>query len=479
MEKSLNTEQTSVQAKQKQAAKPVARPFLAMLGMLIGGFVGMLSETSLNIALPSLIAELHTSIGTMQWLVTGYMLVIGIVLPMSSLLQRIFSTRSLILFALCDFMVGAVISAMAPNFAILLVGRMIQGIATGLILPLMFTVATLIFPPYKLGSAMGMIGLVIMFAPAVGPTLAGMILGLLSWHWIFWLFIPFLLIAFFLALKFLPNVGDITKPKIDWFSLILSAIGFGGLVASVSMASDAGWGSPRVLGTLVVAIIVLALYIRRQLGSKSPILNFRVFKKSQFTIGSILVMLDFAIILSSMYLLPMFWQNGLAIPVAMTGIVMLPGGVVNAIVSAISGRFSDIVSTKLLTTLGFGVTIIGLIMLLLASSTSPMWYVIVAHIVIMMGVPLAMSPAQTFGLSALDEKTSGDGSTIMNTFQQIIGAMATAIATSLLAFGNNAAGNVSHQIAFTNGVHVGLWFTLIVAAAAFLLSFTVKDHKRA
>ena len=109
MEKSLNADQASVEPKQKQAAKPVARPFLAMLGMLIGGFVGMLSETSLNIALPSLIAELHVSIGTMQWLVTGYMLVIGIVLPMSSLLQRIFSTRSLILFALCDFIVGAVI----------------------------------------------------------------------------------------------------------------------------------------------------------------------------------------------------------------------------------------------------------------------------------------------------------------------------------------------------------------------------------
>ncbi|KRK88543.1 DHA2 family efflux MFS transporter permease subunit [Lentilactobacillus sunkii] len=479
MEKSLNAEQVSVEPKQKQAAKPVDRPFLAMLGMLIGGFVGMLSETSLNIALPSLITQLHTSIGTMQWLVTGYMLVIGIVLPMSSLLQRIFTTRSLVLFALCDFMVGAVISAMAPNFAVLLVGRMIQGIATGLILPLMFTVATLIFPPYKLGSAMGMIGLVIMFAPAVGPTLAGMILGLLSWHWIFWLFIPFLVVAFILAAKFLPNVGTITKPKIDWFSIILSAIGFGGLVAGVSLASDSGWGSPQVLGSLVVSVIVLGWYIRRQLSSETPILNFRVFKKSQFTVGSILVMLDFVIILSSMYLLPMFWQNGLAIPVAMTGIVMLPGGIVNAIVSALAGRFSDTVSTKLLTTMGFGVTIIGLVMLLLASSTSPMWYVIMAHIVIMLGVPLAMSPAQTFGLGALDERTSGDGSTIMNTFQQIIGAMATAIATSLLAFGNNAAGNVNHQIAFTQGVHVGLWFTLIVAGVAFILSFTIKDRNRA
>lgn len=304
-------------------------------------------------------------------------------------------------------------------------------------------------------------------------------MGILSWHWIFWLFVPFLLIAFVLAVKFLPNVGDITKPKIDWLSLILSTIGFGGLVTGVSLASDSGWTSPEVLGTLIVSLLVLAWYIRRQLVSETPILNFRVFKKSQFTVGSVLVMLDFAIILSSMYLLPMFWQNGLAIPVALTGVVMLPGGLVNAIVSAVAGRFSDTVSTKLLTTLGFGITIIGIVMLLLASSTSPMWYVILAHIVIMMGVPMAMSPAQTFGLGALDEQTSGDGSTIMNTFQQIVGAIATAIATSLLAFGQNAAGQVSHQIAFTNGVHVGLWFTLIVAAVAFLLSFTIKDRKRA
>ena len=293
------------------------------------------------------------------------------------------------------------------------------------------------------------------------------------------MFVPFLVIAFILAFKYLPNVGDITKPKIDWFSIILSAIGFGGLVAGVSLASDSGWGSPQVIGTLIVSILLLAWYIRRQLKSETPILNFRVFQKHQFTVGSVLVMLDFAIILSSMYLLPMFWQNGLAIPVAMTGIVMLPGGIVNAIVSAIAGRFSDTVSPKLLTTLGFGVTIVGLVLLLLASSTSPMWYVILAHIIIMLGVPLAMSPAQTFGLGALDEQTSGDGSTIMNTFQQIIRAMATAIATSLLAFGNSAAGHVSHQIAFTNGVHVGLWFTLIVAAVAFLLSFTIKDRKRA
>lgn len=461
-----------------QAAVSVKHPFLAMFGMLIGGFVGMLSETSLNIALPNLMTQLHVSVGTVQWLVTGYMLVIGIVLPLSSLLTKWFSTRSLIIFALCDFIVGAAISALAPSFTILLIGRMIQGIATGLILPLMFTVATLIYPPYKLGSAMGMIGLVIMFAPAIGPTLAGIVLGVLSWEWIFWLFIPFLLVALFFAIRYLPNVAKLTKPKIDILSILLSTVGFGGLVVAVSMSTDYGWGSANVLVTLIVALIVLFFYIRRQLHSDAPILNFHIYNRPQFRIGSILVMLDFGIILSSMYLLPMFWQNGLAIAVALTGVVMLPGGVVNAVVSAFSGRLYDNGGAKKPAILGFLIVIIGLAMLFFTTKNSAIWYVILAHIVIMVGAPLAMSPTQTYGLNALDQQTAGDGSTIMNTFQQIIGAVSTAVATSLLGLGQAAstAANTS-RTAFTNGVHYGLLFPLALAVIAFVVSFTIKDKK--
>ncbi len=474
MEKSIQVH--AQPAHQTTAAKPVTHPFIAMLGMLIGGFVGMLSETSLNIALPSLMTSLHISLATVQWLVTGYMLVIGIVLPLSNLLSHFFTTRQVITFALSAFIVGAIISALAPNFATLLVGRMIQGVGTGLILPVMFTVATLIFPPYKLGSAMGMIGLVIMFAPAIGPTLSGLILGLASWQWIFWMFVPFLIIALILAIKYLPNVGDITKPKIDGFSILLSTLGFGGLVTAVSLASDMGWESPIVLGTLVLAIVLLAWYIQRQLKAKAPILNFHIFANRQYRTGSLLVMMDFAIILSSMYFLPMFWQNGLAIPVALTGIVMLPGGLVNALVSALAGRFSDALSKRLLITLGFSTTIIGIILLLFATSTSPTWYVILAHVVMMIGVPLSMSPAQTYGLGALDQATSGDGSTILNTGQQIVGAIATAIATTLLAFGQHLSTSSNQQVTFTAGVHIGLIFPLVIAILALGLALTIEKQ---
>ncbi len=248
-------------------------------------------------------------------------------------------------------------------------------------------------------------------------------------------------------------------------------------MTGVSMASDYGWGSPQVLGVLVVAIVILAIYIVRQLHATTPILNFRVFASSKFRVGALLVMLDFGVTLSTMYLLPMFWQNGLAIAVALTGIVMLPGGVVNAIVSAVAGRIYDNIGARKLVIMGFLLTVVGIAMLILTTKSSAIWYVILAHIIIMIGVPLSMSPAQTFALNVLDRRSTGDGSTIMNTFQQIVGAIATAVSTSLLGVGQHlSSAATGSQTAFTSGVHYGLIFPMILAIIGFVLAFRVKDR---
>ncbi len=454
----------------------VKHPALAMVSMLVGAFVGMFSETSLNIALPSLMASLGITTATAQWLVTGYMLVIGVVLPLNSLITKWFTTRQVVIFGLSDFLVGAIIAALAPSFPILLFGRMIQGIATGLILPLMFTVAMQVFSPAKIGAAMGACAMVIMFAPAIGPTLTGLILAKLSWHWIFWAFVPFLVIALIFALTSLENVGQLTKPKIDVLSILTSVVGFASVVTAVSFASSHGWGSPLVLGLLLFGIIVLAAYAYRQVHIDSPILNLKIFAIPAFRAGALMVMLDFGIILSAMYILPMYMQKGLLLPVAMTGIIMLPGGVVNALVSAVSGRLFDNFGAKWLTRLGFLIAIIGSIMLLTTGAHTAVMFVIAAHIVLMIGCPLAMSPAQTHALNALAGPTSGDGSTIMNTMQQIVGAISTALATSLLGIGQ-AASHLGAQGAFTAGVHVAIYLPLALAVIALIIALTTRSFK--
>jgi len=465
----------------KHARVQVAHPMLAMMGMLIGGFVGMFSETSLNIALPQLMAQLNVSTATIQWLVTGYMLMVGVVLPLSSIITKWFTTRQVILFALIDFAVGAIISASAPGFGVLLFGRMIQGIATGLILPLMFTVAMQIFPPYKLGAAMGMVGLVIMFAPAVGPTLAGIVLGISSWRWIFWLFVPFLVIAFAFAVTSLKNIAEVTRPKVDFLSIILSTLGFGSLVMGVSLASDHGWGSGIVIGALIFGIVILAWYTHRQLTVEKPVLNLRAFAIPGFRTGAILVMINFGIILSAMYLLPMYIQKGLLIPVALTGIIMFPGGIMNAIVSAGAGRLYDHVGAQMPARLGFIISMVGALMLAFTSTHSAVWYVIMAHVILMIGAPLAMSPSQTHALNALTGPIAADGSAIMNTLQQIVGAIATAIATSLLGIGQAAylaKGTTNAAGAFVNGAHYGFYFTFILALIGFLIALRLPKAER-
>ncbi|UQS82931.1 DHA2 family efflux MFS transporter permease subunit [Bombilactobacillus folatiphilus] len=456
-----------------EAVVKIRKPWLAMSSMLIGAFVGMLSETSLNIALPQLMQAFHVSAANVQLLVTGYMLVIGIILPFSSLLTKWFTTRQIVIFGLIDFMVGAAISALAPNFGILLTGRVIQGIGTGLILPLMFTVAMTIFPPQKLGAAMGVCALVIMLAPAIGPTLTGIILGKSSWNWVFWLFIPFLLVALILAIFGLKNVGQITKPHVDVLSVVESIVGFSAVVLGVSFASEWGWTSPTVLGLLVIGVLVLILYAVRQLHLPTPVLNLHVFHKSAFTLGALGVMIDFSIILSAMYLLPQYFQRGLSLPVALTGMIMLPGGIINAVVSAFAGRLYDKLGAKKPAVIGFLIAVVGIVMLILSSPHSSLGYIIAAHIVLMIGCPLAMSPAQTHALNALQGPESADGSTILNTMQQVVGAVVTALTTSFLSWGQSVQSG-STAVKFTNGVHYGLYFTLILAIIGVILAFNLR-----
>lgn len=471
------------QAVMSQARVAVNKnPYLVMMGLYLGAFIGMFSETSLNIALPQLMNVFGVSAAAAQWMVVGYMLVIGLVLPFASLLMKWFSVKSLSLFALGAFLVGAVISGCAGSFAVLLAGRMIQGIGTGLVLPMMFALVLEVFPPHKIGAAMGLTALIIMFAPAIGPTLSGIVLGALSWRALFFLFAIVLFVAMLFTAKYMISPYEISKPRIDLLSCVLSCIGFGGLVLGVSLASALGWGSLPVVAAIVCGVVCIALYAKRQLSLKVPVLNVRAFAIPAFRTGALLVMIDFGITLSSMYLLPQYLQNGMLLPVAMTGIIMLPGGVVNALVSLFAGTLYDKIGAKAPVRLGFLLSAVGAVMLALAGSDASVAYVILCHVIIMIGVPLAMSPAQSSGLNALPGALSTDGSTILNTMQQVLGAVCTAVATSLLAIGQSAyltAGGSDSAQAFVQGTHYGLYFTVALAVLGFVIAlFGLKDSQK-
>lgn len=465
-----------------KARVQVAHPYLALMGLYLGGFTGMYSETALNIALPQLSLAFGVELALTQWLVIGYMLVIGLVLPFSSLLMKWFPAKHITMFALCAFFVGALISGFAPGFGVALAGRAIQGIGTGLVLPLMFSMVMEVIPPHKIGSAMGVNALVIMTASAIGPTLAGILVGAFSWRAIFFSFAVVLLVAMFFTVKYTVNPYQLTRPHIDGLSVVTSCLGFGGIVFGSGVASLWGWGSVPTIVALVVGVVSLVVYVRRQLGMDTPIINLNIFRTRGFRIGSVCVMLNFGVTLSLMFILPQFYQNALGLSATFAGMLMLPGGIVNLVVSVLAGNLYDRIGARIPGLAGFSLSTIGAILLMFAGPDTSYLYIVGCHIILMVGIPLAMSPCQTYALSSLPPQQSPDGSTMMNTMQQVLGAVATAVATFLLATGQSAyyaAGGTASTAAFSEGAHLGFIFALVMVIVALLLATQIKRTKPA
>lgn len=452
-------------------------PLRIMSGLYLGVFAGLYSETSLNIALSKLSEHFAVSLALMQWIVVGYMLVIGIILPFTSLLMKRIPARRLVLFALSAFIVGAILSALAPSFALLLAGRMIQGVGTGLILPVVFAATVKVFPPYRVGTAMGIASLIILFAPVIGPTLAGFLIAAFSWRAIFWSFALIVALAWICAFAFMVEPFERTTHRLDILSCIPAILGFGGIVLGTSLAAEFGFGSLSVLISLLVGILGVVLFVRRQCHLETPVLDMRVFSHGAFTVGSLMVTLSFATILAVMYVFPQYLQNAQGIDVAKAGLLLLPGGLVNALVAMGAGILMDRIGARIITRTGYLLSLAGVALMLVAVTRGSLPLLMTGYMVMSLGVPCTMSPSQTYALGALPGNLSTDGSTIVNTSQQVMGAVATAVATTLLLNGTRLAqgsGATSAQ-AFASGSAWVFIFALVLLVCAFAISLKVAQ----
>ncbi|MBT2756989.1 multidrug efflux MFS transporter [Mesobacillus foraminis] len=454
-----------------------------IISFVVAGFIGLFSETALNMALNNLIISFGIHETTAQWLTTGYLLTLGILVPVSGLILQWFTTRHLFITALIFSIIGTFIAAIAPSFSVLMVARVVQAVGTGLLLPLMFNTILMIVPPQNRGKMMGIIGLVIMFAPAVGPTLSGLILKNLSWHWIFWISLPVLVFALVFGIYFMQDVTKPTKPKIDLLSILLSTLGFGGVVFGFSSAGEGGgWGSPTVIITLAVGLISLILFALRQLKMKQPVLNLRAFQYPMFTLGLVMVVLCMMIILSSMILLPLYLQTSLALSTFAAGLLLLPGGIINGLLSPVMGSLFDRFGPKWLVIPGIIVVTAAMFGFSTITVETSSAFIIGLHIITMVGVSMVMMPAQTNGLNQLPRELYPDGTAIMNTLQQVAGAIGTAVAISILSSGVESYMNsvddltnpMNQLLAFTAGVQKAFVFAIIIAAVGLVFSFFIK-----
>ncbi|WP_145151814.1 MDR family MFS transporter [Paenibacillus xylanexedens] len=450
-----------------------------LASLLICGFVGMFSETALSIALTDLMEVFHISAATAQWLVTGYLLTLGILMPFTGALMQMFTTRQLFIVSTISLTTGTILAAVSINFEMLMFSRVLQAAGMGLLLPLIFNTILVIFPPEKRGAAMGYCGLVLSFAPAMGPALSGIIIEYLSWHYIFVLLLPLLGIGMLFGLKFLENVTEVRKQTIDIPSAILSTIGFGSIVFGFSHAGEAGsgWTNPLVMTLIIVGVIALILFVLRQ-NNDRPLLNFGVFKYPMFVIGILLVMLCMVFLTTTMIVLPMFMQTGAGLTVSVIGLVLLPASILNGALQMVAGRLYDKYGPRWVIIPGLIIVMLSLWFFTKLTPASSVGLMIALYMILAGGIALIWPASQTNALNQLPPELYSHGSAILTTLQQVMGAIGIAVAMSILSGGmdkylaTSSAPTMPDEIAnaMTAGSQNVFGTMMIIAVGGFIIS---------
>jgi EmrB/QacA subfamily drug resistance transporter len=427
-----------------------------LVALMLGAFVAILNQTLLNVAIPHIMNDLGVSANTVQWLSTGYMLVNGIAIPITAYLIEKFGTRKLLIFAIFLFTIGSLVCSFSANFSMLMVGRVIQACGAGIIMPLLMTVFFAIFPPEKRGKAMGIMGIVMIFAPAVGPTLSGWLIGHYSWRLLFDIVIPIGLLDLVLSFLWMKDVTKITNPKFDFPGFLFSTIGFGFLLYGFSEAGNNGWGSTIVLSSIIIGIISLVAFVWRELTTEKPMLDLRVFKYDIFSLTTIISMIVNMAMFGAMILLPIYLQNIRGYTALDSGLLLLPGAIVMGIMSPISGALFDKIGARPLAVLGLIITVITTWGFTTLSMTTSYGHIMFLYVMRMFGMSFIMMTVMTEGLNQLPRHLGAHGTAASNTARQVAGSLGTAFLVTVMST--------------RQGAHMGEYGSVITSTNPFIAS---------
>ncbi|PRO65506.1 MFS transporter [Alkalicoccus urumqiensis] len=453
-----------------------------MIGaLLLGAFMGITNETLLATALPTIQEVFGITQGEVQWLTTVFLMVNGIMIPISAFLIERFSTRKLFLTAIGLFGLGTLTAALSVNFPMLLAARVIQASGSGIMLPLLMTVLLILIPAERRGRAMGMLGIVIAFGPAIGPTLSGVLLEYFSWRSLFITLLPLVGLVILTAWFLMRNVTNLARPKIDVLSIALSTIGFGSFLYGFGIASKEGFASPVVGAFVLLGAVVITLFVRRQFKLERPILEFRIFKFPIFTLAIGITLVAMISLIGAETMLPLFVQNVLGFTPLQSGLMLLPGAVVIGIMSPVAGALFDKYGARRLAIPGFAIVVVTTLLLTNLSLDMSFAYLTTIYAIRMFGLSLTMMPVMTAALNQIPEEWYAHGSAMANTLQQISASIGTAILITFVSLGTmlyepGTSGAATETLmAEMNGFRWGFIGSAVLAAAAFLLSFKLTS----
>lgn len=461
------------------------REQLAIWLLLGSAFTVILNETIMGVALSRLMEDLGITAAAGQWLTTAFLLTMSIVIPITGMLIQRLTTRTLFIIAMSFFVAGTLISAIAPGFSVLLIGRIVQACGTAIMMPLLMTTVTVLVPVHLRGSMMGRIGTVISVAPALGPTVSGLILQWLDWRWLFIFMLPIAATALLLGILRLPNVGEQRVAKIDMLSVLLSVLGFGGLVYGLSAVGERASGGATIdpLIPVIVGVVSLGLFVWRQFAlqkSDGALLDLRTLKVKPYTLSVILFVFASMALFGSLILLPLYVQQVLGYATLEAGLVLLPGGLVMGLLGPYVGRMVDQRGARFLLVPGTVITALALWGMALFTDNTSIWQVMITHIVLSVGLAGVFTPLFTVSLGSLPGNLASHGSALISTAQQVAGAAGTALFVTVMTIVSaTAAGSPSavtpHYLA--EGIHVAFLLGGAISTVGVLLAFFITEKK--
>jgi DHA2 family lincomycin resistance protein-like MFS transporter len=459
-------------------SKPAAmsqRDVMIIAVLLVSTFVVILNETVMGIALPVLTADFGVDFAAGQWLTSGFLLTMAVVIPITGFLIRRMRTRVLYGLAMTLFSAGTLLAALAPVFGILLTARVVQATGTAIMMPLLMTTVMKLVPPQRRGAVMGNIATVISVAPAIGPAISGSVLHTLGWRAVFWLVLPIALAALVFGIVRMVDVGEPEHVRIDPLSVILSAFGFGGLVYGVSSVGHGGGGGLPI----VVGLAVLALFVGRQFRlqrTDSALLDLRTFRSGGFTVAAALMMLMMTTLFGAIILLPIHMQTVMGLDTRSAGLVLLPGGLVMGLLGPVVGRLYDRFGARPLLVPGMVATSLALWCATLFTSHTGIPLLLAFHILLATGLAFVFTPLFTAGLGGVEPKYYSYGSAIFGTTQQLAGAAGVALLVGIMTArsGSLAAAGAVPVEATVGGIHAAFLVAAVLSLIGIVGAFFVR-----
>lgn len=454
------------------------KQILIVVILLSGTLLAVLNQTLLSPALPAIMTDTQVDATTVQWLTSAYSLVEAVVIPLSAYLIGRFPTKKLFIFGMSIFAIGSFLAAIAPVFAVLLLGRMCQAVATGIAMPMVFTVILLIFPREKRGSAMGIVSLAIGFAPAIGPSISGLLVDSVGWRALFLLVCALAIVIVLFAIFLLESYGEFEPTSFDKPSVVLCSLGLLSLLYGLSSITSAEVIA-LPLALIVVGVILLIFFVRRQLKLEVPLLKVSILKTRNYALTVGIVAGLQAALVGTGVLLPIYLQNLLGISALETGIIMLPGAVIGAILGYFAGRWFDKFGPRKVIIPCAFILLLGGCGLIAFSLDTPIPFIIAVYTCLSVGITGTITPINTWGINSLDNSVIQHANALSNTLNQVGASLGTAILVSLSATSTFLFPDMPTLEQTMMGDRIAFCFTALLMIAVFItIVVAVKDNKK-